>query len=61
MIEIKRIIKQRKLKNGRHERMHQTLKYEAANPPELNLEEQAMKFKDFRYYYNHIRPHEAIG
>lgn len=46
--------------NGRHERMHQTLKYEAANPPELNLEEQAMKFKEFRHYYNHIRPHEAI-
>jgi len=46
--------------NGRHERMHQTLKNETANPPELNLEEQSMKFKDFRYYYNHVRPHEAI-
>jgi hypothetical protein len=46
--------------NGRHERMHQTLKNEAANPPEVSLEEQSMKLKDFQYYYNNIRPHEAI-
>lgn len=47
--------------NGRHERMHGTLKNETANPPQLTLEEQAMQFKEFRNYYNHVRPHEAIG
>jgi transposase InsO family protein len=46
--------------NGRHERMHQTLKRETANPAELTLEEQGMKFKEFQNYYNHIRPHEAL-
>jgi len=46
--------------NGRHERMHQTLKNEVANSPEFSLEEQSMKLKDFKHYYNYIRPHEAI-
>lgn len=46
--------------NGRHERMHGTLKNETANPPQFTLEEQAMKFKDFIEYYNYVRPHEAI-
>jgi len=46
--------------NGRHERMHQTLKNETSKPPELTLEEQDMKFKEFIDYYNFIRPHEAI-
>lgn len=46
--------------NGRHERMHLTLKLETATPPELTLEEQSMKFDEFINYYNNIRPHEAI-
>lgn len=47
--------------NGRHERMHQTLKNETANPPEHILEKQAKKFDEFRNYFNNIRPHEALG
>lgn len=47
--------------NGRHERMHQTLKNEVANPPELTLEEQKMKLNKFKDYYNFIRPHEALN
>lgn len=47
--------------NGRHERMHQTLKKETASPPEHTLEIQDMKFKEFMNYYNFIRPHEAIN
>lgn len=47
--------------NGRHERMHLTLKNETANPPKLTLEEQGMKFKEFLDYFNFIRPHEAIN
>jgi putative transposase len=46
--------------NGRHERMHQTLKNETANPPEPTLEMQDMKFKEFLNYFNFIRPHEAL-
>lgn len=47
--------------NGRHERMHQTLKSETANPPQFNLENQKIKLGEFREYYNFIRPHEALG
>lgn len=47
--------------NGRHERMHGTLKNETANPPSLTIEEQSMKLKEFVKYYNFIRPHEALG
>lgn len=47
--------------NGRHERMHGTLKTDTANPPEDNLMSQGIKYDEFREYYNYIRPHEAIG
>src|ERR1700722_3164866 len=47
--------------NGRHERMHQTLKNETASPPEDTLDMQDLKFKDFLNYFNYVRPHEAIG
>jgi putative transposase len=46
--------------NGRHERMHLTLKQEGIFPSTLTLEEQQMKFKEFQHYYNFIRPHEAL-
>lgn len=46
--------------NGRHERMHGTLQQEGVFP-ELTLEEQMMKFKEFQEYYNFERPHESIG
>lgn len=45
--------------NGRHERMHRTLKAEVA--PEANLAEQQRAFDAFRYEYNELRPHEALG
>ena len=47
--------------NGRHERMHLTLKQEGAFPLKLTLEEQQMKFKEFIRYFNFIRPHEALN
>jgi transposase InsO family protein len=47
--------------NGRHERMHQTLKNEAVMPSEFTLEEQEMKLAEFMEYFNFIRPHEALG
>jgi hypothetical protein len=46
--------------NGRHERMHQTLKQETASPPLRNLRQQQMAFLRFQREYNHDRPHEAL-
>jgi putative transposase len=48
--------------NGRHERMHLTLKQEAlAGAPAANLEVQRQALEEFRRAYNEDRPHEAIG
>lgn len=46
--------------NGRHERMHQTLKQETASPPRTNLRQQQEAFLRFEEEYNHQRPHEAL-
>jgi transposase InsO family protein len=46
--------------NGRHERMHRTLKDQAARPPCASLAEQQARFDAFRVHYNHERPHEAL-
>ena len=43
--------------NGRHERMHRTLKREATRPPKANLSAQQRHFNDFRRTFNQIRPH----
>ncbi len=47
--------------NGRHERMHQTLKQETATPPARNLRRQQESFIRFQTEYNQQRPHEALG
>ena len=47
--------------NGRHERMHRTLKAETAKPPARYREEQQYRFNVFRRLYNEERPHEALG
>jgi putative transposase len=47
--------------NGRHERMHRTLKRETARPPRASLTAQQRHFNDFRHLYNDERPHEALG
>lgn len=46
--------------NGRHERMHRTLKAEATRPPAGNLAAQQRKFNRFREEFNNVRPHEAL-
>ena len=46
--------------NGRHERMHRTLKAEATRPPSGNLQAQQVRFNRFRHEYNDDRPHEAL-
>jgi putative transposase len=47
--------------NGRHERMHRTLKQETASPPAANRRAQQERFDQFRQEYNEERPHEALG
>jgi putative transposase len=46
--------------NGRHERMHRTLKAETLQPPAKNLNAQQRRFNSFRPEFNELRPHEAL-
>ena len=46
--------------NGRHERMHRTLKAETTRPPAGSLRAQQRKFNRFRNEFNSERPHEAL-
>ncbi len=47
--------------NGRHERLHLTIKQETLSPPRANLREQQKAFDAFKRHYNEERPHEALG
>lgn len=47
--------------NGRHERMHRTLKAETAKPAAASIAEQQARFDRFRRHYNEERPHEALA
>ena len=47
--------------NGRHERMHQTLKQQTASPPKATMADQQRAMDAFRRDYNEVRPHEALG
>jgi transposase InsO family protein len=47
--------------NGRHERMHLTLKQETAMPPQRTMRAQQRVFDHFRKEYNVDRPHAALG
>jgi transposase InsO family protein len=46
--------------NGRHERMHRTLKQETAQPAGGTRRVQQRMFDRFRQEYNQVRPHEAL-
>ena len=46
--------------NGRHERMHLTLKKEATKPAAGNFLQQQARFDDFIEVFNHQRPHQAL-
>jgi transposase InsO family protein len=47
--------------NGRHERMHRTLKTETTKPVRLDHTAQQASFDTWRKEYNELRPHEALG
>ncbi len=46
--------------NGRHERMHSTLKAETAMPPRGSFRAQQKAFDNFQSEYNNVRPHESL-
>jgi transposase InsO family protein len=60
-IRPERIVPGRPDQNGRHERMHSTLKAETARPPRSSFRAQQRAFELFRREYNHERPHEALA
>jgi len=47
--------------NGRHERMHRTLKWATTRPPAPSRRRQQERFELFREEYNRVRPHEALA
>ena len=60
-IELERIKPGNPQQNGRHERMHLTLKKETTKPAAYNFLQQQARFDEFVQEYNHDRPHEALG
>jgi putative transposase len=47
--------------NGRHERMHRTLKAECTRPPSASARAQQRRFDAWRREFNELRPHEALA
>ncbi len=60
-ISIERIQPGHPQQNGRHERMHLTLKKEATRPAGANFLQQQAKFDAFVEEFNGERPHEALA
>ena len=60
-IDIERIKPGHPQQNGRHERMHLTLKKEATRPPGMNSLQQQARFDTFVQEFNTERPHEALA
>lgn len=60
-IRIERIKPGNPQQNGRHERMHLTLKQEATRPPRENLIAQQETFDKFQKIFNEERPHQGIN
>ena len=59
-IELERIQPGHPQQNGRHERMHLTLKKEATKPAATNVLQQQARFDTFVTQYNYERPHQAL-
>jgi putative transposase len=60
-IRIERIKPGHPEQNGRHERMHLTLKTDATKPAAANVLQQQARFDTFIDRYNQERPHQALG
>ena len=60
-ITVERIAPAHPEQNGRHERMHRTLKAECCQPPAATPAAQQARFAAWQAEYNYQRPHEALG
>lgn len=60
-IHVARIDPGKPQQNSVHERIHRTLKQAATVPPQKTLPGQHRHFEHFRYDYNWLRPHKALG
>ncbi len=60
-IAIERIQPGRPQQNGRHERMHLTLKQETTRPAGGNILQQQARFDAFIHEFNSERPHQALN
>jgi putative transposase len=59
-VKVERIEPGKPQQNGRHERMHLTLKQEATKPAELNFLRQQARFDAFQNEFNNERPHQGL-
>lgn len=59
-IRLERIAPGHPEQNGRHERMHLTLKTEATRPAAHNVLQQQMRFDTFVHRFNQERPHQGL-
>ena len=60
-ISLERIKPGHPQQNGRHERMHLTLKKETTRPPAMTALQQQARFDGFTQEFNAVRPHEALA
>ncbi|MCC7508389.1 MAG: transposase [Planctomycetes bacterium] len=60
IIALQRINLGKPQENGRHERMHPTLKAETANPPARNMRRQQRRFEQWTEEFNFERPHQVL-
>lgn len=60
-IRLERIKPEKPTQNGRHERMHLTLKTETTRSPGMNSLQQQARFDDFVREFNTERPHRALA
>ncbi len=60
-IKLERTAPGKPTQNGRHERMHRTLKEDTASPPAKTFRQQQRRFDLFTQTFNEERPHEALG
>jgi putative transposase len=59
-IQHQRIMPSSPQQNGKHERMHRTMKAEATRPAQSNLHTQQREFNRFQKEFNEERPHDAL-
>jgi putative transposase len=60
-VKVERIEPGNPQQNGRHERMHRTMKDDALKPPQANARQQQRALDQFRDEYNNERPHESLN